>query len=292
VEPSEALTELVEAVDPSARLVRAERLRGGLSNVMTLLEVDIDGVRVRWVARRRRRAEPDVDRLADEVALLRVLAATEIRVPRVLHFDGTTAVFEFIDAEVCLDRDFGASAAETMAETLAAIHSVDIGLELPRNAAYLGGIVGSVPEVLDDAAREGEIRDALRGMELPDPVDAGFVHGDFWSGNLLWRGDEIAAVLDWESAALGDPLADVACTRLDILLGFGADAMERFTERYRALRPFRDDDRQVWDLVAALRPCGQLAHWASDNANLGRPDLDEAALRAAHADFTTAALAH
>jgi aminoglycoside phosphotransferase (APT) family kinase protein len=37
------------------------------------------------------------------------------------------------------------------------------------------------------------------------------VHGDFHYGNLLFGADSVAAVLDWEIAALGHPLTDLAC---------------------------------------------------------------------------------
>jgi aminoglycoside phosphotransferase (APT) family kinase protein len=36
------------------------------------------------------------------------------------------------------------------------------------------------------------------------------LHGDFWPGNALWRDGALVAILDWEDAAIGDPLADVA----------------------------------------------------------------------------------
>ena len=35
------------------------------------------------------------------------------------------------------------------------------------------------------------------------------VHGDYKVGNFVWRGNEIATVLDWELAAIGDPLEDL-----------------------------------------------------------------------------------
>ena len=43
------------------------------------------------------------------------------------------------------------------------------------------------------------------------PVSAGsvLVHGDFKPGNALLMGDEITAMLDWETAHLGDPLEDL-----------------------------------------------------------------------------------
>src|SRR5438105_5667175 len=37
------------------------------------------------------------------------------------------------------------------------------------------------------------------------------VHGDYHLGNMLFRGREVAAVLDWEIAQLGQPLLDLGC---------------------------------------------------------------------------------
>jgi aminoglycoside phosphotransferase (APT) family kinase protein len=44
---------------------------------------------------------------------------------------------------------------------------------------------------------------------LPEPGRAVVVHGDFRLGNLICGADGIAAVIDWELAALGDPVQDL-----------------------------------------------------------------------------------
>ena len=54
------------------------------------------------------------------------------------------------------------------------------------------------------------------------------LHGDFWPGNILWRDGQIVGVIDWEDAAFGDPLADIANTRLELLWAFGVEAMRQF----------------------------------------------------------------
>ncbi|MCB1246123.1 MAG: phosphotransferase, partial [Acidimicrobiia bacterium] len=50
---------------------------------------------------------------------------------------------------------------------------------------------------------------------LPATTDpAVFCHGDFRFANLTWTGPgELGAVLDWERAWVGDPMADIAFTR-------------------------------------------------------------------------------
>ena len=51
---------------------------------------------------------------------------------------------------------------------------------------------------------------------LPDSQDPpAYCHGDFRFGNLAWTAPgELGAVLDWERAWCGDPMADVAFTRV------------------------------------------------------------------------------
>jgi len=62
--------------------------------------------------------------------------------------------------------------------------------ELTRRAGELGGLLtASVPE------------------EGPPTL----VHGDYHYGNMLFRGPEVVAVLDWEIAQIGQPLLDLGC---------------------------------------------------------------------------------
>jgi len=54
-----------------------------------------------------------------------------------------------------------------------------------------------------------------------------------WQGNRMQyvlRG--ALTVIDWEDAAIGDPLADIACCRLELRYKFGQEAAQRFTRAY------------------------------------------------------------
>jgi aminoglycoside phosphotransferase (APT) family kinase protein len=55
------------------------------------------------------------------------------------------------------------------------------------------------------------------------------LHGDFWPGNLLWLDGRRSGVLDWEDAALGAPVSDVACCRAELNAMFDQAASDRFT---------------------------------------------------------------
>jgi aminoglycoside phosphotransferase (APT) family kinase protein len=48
---------------------------------------------------------------------------------------------------------------------------------------------------------------AARPAERPPAL----VHADYHMGNMLFRGAEVATVLDWEIAELGQPLIDLGC---------------------------------------------------------------------------------
>ena len=94
-------------------------------------------------------------------------------------------------------------------------------------------------------------------LDFNPPV---LLHGDFWLGNLLWNGDRPAAIIDWEDAMLGDPLADLGKSRLESLWALGPEAMQLYTEHYLRLnRQLNAATLPYWDLRGASR----LSHFAS-----------------------------
>jgi aminoglycoside phosphotransferase (APT) family kinase protein len=58
--------------------------------------------------------------------------------------------------------------------------------------------------------RAGELGGLLAAI-VPTERPPTLVHGDFHYGNMLFRGPEVVAVLDWEIAQIGQPLLDLGC---------------------------------------------------------------------------------
>jgi aminoglycoside phosphotransferase (APT) family kinase protein len=139
-------------------------------------------------------------------------------------------VMDFIDAEVItstLPPALGADAArrgmcvQTVA-SLARLHSIDVTQEpfntLGRAEGYLERQVNRFASLWpQDSPRRftelDEIAEWLRA-NMPTSQRAALVHGDYRLGNLMFAIEqdgtpELAAVLDWEMATLGDPLADL-----------------------------------------------------------------------------------
>jgi aminoglycoside phosphotransferase (APT) family kinase protein len=47
------------------------------------------------------------------------------------------------------------------------------------------------------------------GEHIPESGPATVVHGDYRLGNVMFTGDRLSAIFDWELATIGDPLADI-----------------------------------------------------------------------------------
>jgi aminoglycoside phosphotransferase (APT) family kinase protein len=210
----------------------AELVAGGRSNLTYLLT---DG-RERWVLRRPPLGHilETAHDMAREHSVLAALAPTDIPVPRPLLLaergviGAPFYVMEHADGEVLrhrgqlarLDPDSALALGHELVDVLARLHRLDpaeVGLgDLGRPDGYLARqlsrwtrqLASSKTRELPELAR---LADRL-AVDVPASQRATIVHGDYRLDNVVvatGRG-HIVAVLDWEMATLGDPLADVA----------------------------------------------------------------------------------
>ena len=293
--PAEAIAAIVARIEPLSTVVATATLPGGLSSWMTTVEVERpDGSRHRLVIRRGRR--PDAERFTlpfgVEFDLLGHLAAHGIPVaqPRVFDDSGRIlpqafVVLDFVPGSTRFTTDDQVGMAIQMADVLAAIHHLDATSAslpvLPLHADRMQEWV--ITDLLrrepDSSLREDLVRHHLDRHWPPPATELCLLHGDYFPGNLVWDGDVIAAVIDWEAAALGDPMADIATTRLDLRWAYGAEIAERFTDRYVTVTGRSTATLPVWELVVSLRPAGAVSLWATDMVAHGRPDITSARMR-------------
>ncbi len=71
-----------------------------------------------------------------------------------------------------------------------------------------GMLMQRSPEEL--TTRAGELG-GLLAAQVPAERTPTLVHGDYHYGNMLFRGSEVVAILDWEIAEIGQPLLDLGC---------------------------------------------------------------------------------
>ena len=213
--------------------VHAEPIGEGHSNVTYLIE---RGSR-EFVLRRPPRPPlpPSAHDVLREARLLRALQGTCARVPEVLAVraepDTIGAPFyvmacvpgEVIVSAVPTALDSPAERrriGEELIDALVEIHSVDwraAGLEdFGKPTGYLERQLRRFNGLWElNKTREIPAVESVGGWlaeHLPDSGAATIVHGDFRLGNTLYASEppaRLEAVLDWEMATIGDPLADV-----------------------------------------------------------------------------------
>jgi aminoglycoside phosphotransferase (APT) family kinase protein len=274
--------EIVQKFDPQSKLIRTWDLKGGVSAQVTALEIERpDGLTKKMIVRQHGAVDlkrnPHV--AADEFKLLQILKSVGAPTPTPYHFDESGQIFstpyiiiEFIEGQTQFTPSNLTDFILQLAINLIKIHSIDCSKQdlsfLPKQDEIVVEKLGKRPENLDESLDEDLIRDALESCwPLPQGNKEVLLHGDFWPGNVLWEEGQLVAVIDWEDAALGDPLADFANSRLEILWAFGIEAMNDFTHQYKSMMPTIDfSNLPHWDLYAALRPASNLSEWGLDES--------------------------
>ena len=124
-------------------------------------------------------------------------------------------------AEAMLDLPTRQVAAFDLADTLAALHAVDVdavGLgDLGRRDGYISRQVkrwtGQYAEMAVPGVDHGGLIEevgAALAAGVPDQQGVSIVHGDYKLDNVVISDQgKVAAILDWEICTLGDPMADI-----------------------------------------------------------------------------------
>jgi aminoglycoside phosphotransferase (APT) family kinase protein len=226
-------------------------LRGGLSSAMYRLDLS-DRAAPPLVLRCYVR--PDVnqeepDLAAREAAALDVAARSELPTPELVAVDpdGLAAgvplvLMSWLPGTIVWDPVAPSRWLARMAELLPGIH----------NAGPVGERVGSYfnydqrsyapPEWATDPG----VWERAVGVFLGPVLDHErcFIHRDFHPGNLLWKRGRVTGVIDWQSACVGPPSADIGHCRANLLRYAPAlaDAFTKLAEQAlcRTFHPWAD----------------------------------------------------
>ncbi len=240
--------------------VMAERIGAGQSNLTFLLRRADE----RFVLRRPPPPPlpPSAHDVVREARLKRALRPAGVRVPEVLAIceDASVTgapfyVMPFVEGTILgafvphalAHVEERRRAGEEIVDALVELHAVDrraAGLEsFGRPTGYLERQVRRFSQIWEQVAtRELPlVHELARWLDAnrPESGEATVVHGDYRFGNVLLAADapaRLVAILDWELATIGDPLADVG-----YLLATYSDA---------------ESPRTVMELTAATREPG------------------------------------
>lgn len=256
-----------------AELVAYDRLTGGSSADVWRLDIT-DGSGSQSVVYRHHEPGELKDHgggvAHKEFHLLERLHEHTFPVPKPLLVDAAERmlVTEFVVGDSSVTSTGLPDAVEQMVELLVRLHSFDVTLLDHDLVPALEDPIERLPDVLPETEACRRLRDALEGGAIERRTGrTALVHGDYWPGNLLWHDGHIAALIDWEDACIGDPLADLACARLELLCAYGDEATARFTHDYGE-RVGGLDVRSlgVWDAYVAATALASMHLWGLDEA--------------------------
>ena len=206
--------------------LHAEPVGDGHSNVTFAIRRDGG----EWVLRRPPRPPlpPSAHDVLREALLLRALADTDVRVPKVLATCADESllgvpfyVMERVEgvvlSTVLPDGLRPERICDELVDALVEVHAVDwraCGLEgFGKPTGYLERQVRRFSGLWEhNATREVPAVDEVTrwlGDNIPASGPATIVHGDYRLGNVMFTGERLTAIFDWELATIGDPLADI-----------------------------------------------------------------------------------
>ncbi len=229
----EPLRDLLDELDIGVGPVTAQPLGDGHSNVTYLLRRGED----RAVLRRPPRPPyaPSAHDVLREASIMNATRAVGLPVPRVLAMvDNPTAlgvpfvllehvvgyaISNTVPMALASPAD-GQRMGQALVDTLADVHAVDMAdpplSQIGRPTGYLGRQLRRFSRIWQDVATR-EIADldhvtAWLQEHQPPEGESTLVHGDYRLGNALFAPEspaQLVAILDWEMATIGDPLADL-----------------------------------------------------------------------------------
>lgn len=191
-----------------------------------------------------------------------------------------TSLVSWLDGQVDITPGDPKTWAAELGRALASVHAVPAErlAELPSVFDRRGG-----SEELLAGPLEAEVQ--ARWSEVVGSP-AVLTHGDYWSGNVVWRDDKLTGIVDWSGGSRGPRGYDLGWCRLDLVLLFEEQVADDFLAAYEAKAGHAVDEIRLWDCWAAARSYDAVGSWVPNYLPLGRADLTEDELRRRHAQWT------
>ena len=182
------------------------------------------------------------------------------------------------------ERSIGTQMVRQLGAAMADLHAVDAHLapaEVPRPSGD-GPVADSLVKLDEQMTLQRHPSPsfalAARWLEQhapPKPERVGIVHGDIRVGNVIVDDSGIAAILDWETCHVGDPLEDLAWSTLrmwrfreDALRVGGLGSIDTLRKAYEGSGGDWDAARfEWWRLLSTVR-------WGVAMAGQARSHLD------------------
>ena len=266
----EKIIKLSDSLINYGEIINVSELSGGFSTDVFLLELT-KSENISKLVLRMEAGLPSENSAKTEYKLLECLKETTIpsAVPVYLDSSGSHLgrpffISSYIEGTQNLGSKDDAFFIETIANQLKNIHMVNTDNlpKLPLRVDPLEGLLDYLPKK-DNWI---EIREYIKELSFEKyNEDFKLLHGDFWPGNLLWKSDNIVGVVDWDYAAIGDPLYDLAVSCLMFRYLYGRQDMESFKVAYIDQSEFDEKRFLLWSINIASSTLYFINEWRLTN---------------------------
>ena len=266
----EKLQRVIDSFMPGAELLKYEPLMGGVSSEVFLLEIKKDA-QLKKIVLREESGPPAKNTSRSEFELLQALQRTNIPCAEPLFLDTTRTILDkpfvllsFIEGSIDIAKMGNDTFILKMVNQLKAIHEVDIEI-LPNLSLRLDPLEGLIEYLAGDSQWK-ELQEYLSSLhDTAYTKKHVFLHGDYWSGNIILENEKIKGVIDWEYAAIGDPLCDVAASCLEVRYEFGKELMTTFKDTYSNFLPIDNFRYSLWLIYIAASTLYHIHQWNISN---------------------------
>ena len=251
---------------PEGELLNVEVLPGGYSSDVFILYLKVNEEEVKFVLRSEGSPRSE-NTINTEFQLIQSLSEQNLPIPEAVfcdtslnHFHKPFMIMSFIEGRVQEPTPKDSDWLDKFASLLQDVRSIDTSIlpKLPVRVDPLEDIFKFIPE--DD--EWNDLKNFLSNISnAVYKGDKTFLHGDFWPGNILWKEKEIVGLLDWEYAAIGDPVSDIAVASLELRYSLGEEGMTKFQEQcsnFLAIDSFR---LSLWMIYVASSTLTYIKEW-------------------------------
>lgn len=230
----------------------------------------------------------DGDSVRKETMIIERLARHGIPVPDVEHVDQAGALVgrpffvmrsagDQTVAELLGPSDIARSLLNQMGNALARIHSVpgDEFADLPADRISAAGVAKYLETLAEtaDALAQQSLLDhdevaQFRALAMPVSEGDSLCHSDFHAVQCIVRDGRLSAVVDWESAWIGNPAIDLAISHAYLDFYCPQPLTREFLAGYLSVRPIPEDYRDGYLPARMAQVLGMMRAWFTRGAEV------------------------
>ena len=262
----EKFQNIVNSFAKSAKLISWQVMKGGSSTDVFLLKIQQKNEILKYVLRTQG-SKPAENSTKVEFALLNSLYLQNIPVSRPIYLDTSCKIIDkpfmimtYLDGDIDSPDNKDLNSISKMVEALKVIHGIDVSA-LPKLSLRIDPL-SNIETLLPSGAKWDDLKTFLLSLSSQRYKGKSvLLHGDFWSGNILWENNEIVGILDWEYAAFGDPLYDLAVTSLEMRYQYGERGMEQCKSFYSKSFELDNYRLSLWLIFIAASTHYHIKSW-------------------------------